>query len=376
MNDIMANVVKYVEILTTQNRKNLDLWKFHGPVCFKFDEVTKGYLLDCNGGSLAVPKNQKRNLKLIRNYVLLQVFFFPGKLMTLELVTTDSQGAKRRIMLTSCKNVVNNLMHSRLPNSFIEKNSWLHLYINIPSLFSLCFPNSTFRSLDGIYLSAFCKVRRIYSLSEMDIDYLLPSGFELPKYVQVKTQLINSDSFLQFTPSPSLRNPSHNSQNSNSLSLPKIGGGKKSNIFYDPENLRSIRQSLQDVPNDYMKGISLAAKKIFRNETQENTEGSVVRVKDKIKKINHVQNKDNNESELEGNVKVFAKSMDENPVIQQLRGTSDPQLAIYKTPDYYDINIKSQLEPRHKTPPFTNLKGSLVYNPLERSYENSPKPFS
>ena len=365
-------MVKYVEILTTQSRKNLDCWKFHGPVSMKFDENTKGYLLDCNGGSLAAPKDQNKALRLIRRYMLLQLFLFPGKLLTLELVVTDSHGAKRRIMLTSCKNVVNNMMHSRLPNSFIEKNSWLHLYIDIPSLFTLCFPNSTFRSLDGIYLSAFCKIRRIYSMSEIDIDYLLPSGFELPKYIQVKTQLINSESFLQFTPSPYLSNQSYASQKASSLSLPKIPGGKKSNIFYDPENLRSIRQSLQDVPNEYMKGINIEAKQFFRNETHENNESSIVRVKDKNLKITRVHNKDNNEGETDEKIGDYDRIKDESPMVNQLRGLSDQRFHIYKTPNYYDIKFKSQLEPRHITPPFTNLKGSIVYNPLERSYETSP----
>ena len=368
----MATTVKYVEILTTQTRKNLDMWKFHGPVSMKFDEICKGYLLDSNGGSLAVPKNPSKALRLIKPYLLLQLFLFPGKLLTMELMVTDSQGAKRRIMLTSCKTVINNMMHSRLPNSFIEKNTWLHLYINLFSLFSLCFPNSTFRSLDGISISAFCKIRRIYSISEMDIDYLLPSGFELPKYIQVKTQLINSDSFLQFTPGPTISKPPHQNHKASSLSLPKITIGKKSNIFYDSENLTSIRKSLKDLKKEYMIGANLGAKQFFRNETQENNEILNIRLKEKMKKITHVHYKENNEDEIEENIEIDEKSMDDNPLVQQLRGISDPRFDIYKTPDYYNSKLQNQLAPRHITPPFTNLRGSLVYNPQDRSYENSP----
>lgn len=368
----MATTVKYVEILTTQTRKNLDLWKFHGQVSMKFDEGTKGYLLDCNGGSLTVPKSSAKALRVIKPYLLLQLFLFPGKLLTIELMVTDSQGAKRRIMLTSCKTVVNNMMHSRLPNSFIEKNTWLHLYINIFSLFSLSFPNSTFRSLDGISISAFCKIRRIYSTSEMDIDYLLPSGFELPKYIQVKTQLITSDSFLQFTPPPPANKSSHKNHKASSLSLPKITTSKKSNIFYDAENLTSIRKSLKDLQKEYIISSNLGAKQFFRNETSENNESLNIRLKEKMKKITHIHYKESNEDEIEENIEIDEKSMDENPLVQQLRGISDPRFDIYKTPDYYDSKLKNQLAPRHITPPFTNLRGSLVYNPQERSYENSP----
>jgi hypothetical protein len=213
----------------------------------------------------------------------------------------------------------------------------------------------------------------------MDIDYLLPSGFELPKYIQVKTQLINSDSYNQFNQHSksiqednSLSNPSHKSQKASSLSLPKIAIGKKQNIFYDKDNLKIIRSSIEDMKKEYMKGINFGAKQYFRKDVKEQDEPLSIRLKEKIKKITHVHYKEGNEGEIEESIEVDDKCLDDDPLVKQIRGISDNRLDLYKTPDYFEVKMKNQLEPRHVTPPFTNLKGSLIYNPRERSYENSP----
>lgn len=383
----MANTVKFIEILTTHNRKNLSSWKFHGPVMMGFDENTKGYVLDCNGGTMQVPNKQTGSLKLIRPFLLFQIYLYPGKLLTLELSVTDSQGSKRRIMLTQCKNVIINMMHSRLPNSFIEKNSWMHLYINVQSLFSLCFPSSTFRSIDSISLSAFCKLRRIYSLSEMYIDYLLPSGFELPKYIQLKTQLITSDSFENFLQekSSNVSSSMHKNPKSSSLSLPKISIKKKSNIFYDNQKLVSLRQSVNELKKEYEAGNNLGAKVYFRKadyakirkmgmEMEKEDEAkelgvNSVRMKEKLKKITHVHYQENHEGEIEESIEIDDKS-ENGGLIEEIKGRMNLKFGKFETPDFYNSNLKIQLQHRHVTPPFVN--GNFVYNPQEKSYEKTP----
>ena len=358
----MANTVKFIEILTTHNRKNLSAWKFHGPVMMGFDENTKGYVLDCNGGTMQIPNKQTGSLKLIRPFLLFQVYLYPGKLLSIELAVTDSQGSKRRIMLTQCKNVVINMMHSRLPNAFIEKNSWMHLYVNVQSLFSLCFPASTFRSIDSISLSAFCKLRRVYSLSEMYIDYLLPSGFELPKYIQLKTQLITSESFDNYLKEKSSNASSSMQKNpkSSSLSLPKISIGKKSNIFYDNQKLVSMRQSANELKKEYEVGVNLGAKAYFRKadyvrikemgkekekemekEKEEAREkgASNVRLKEKLKKITHVHYKESHEGEIEESIEIDDKS-EEGGLIEEVKGRMNLKFAKFETPDFYNSKMK------------------------------------
>lgn len=351
--------LKYSELLTTQNRKMLDSWQIQGRVSFVFDENCKGYLLDMNNGSIACPKNNRESLKLIRPMIMMQVYFYPGKLFTLELIASDSEGTKRRIILTHGKNVVRNLMHARLPNHCIERNTWLHLYINIISLFSISFPTRTFRSLEGIYLSATCKLRRIFSISEMDIDYLLPRGFELPKYLKCKTQCITSQNFEFFFSSPT--EPSTFPQiklNPSSISLPKLAVSTKKNIFLTKSiDLNSKNNDLMNLKHEYIKGISFGAKKYFRKEK----ETSEVRLRDKLRKITHIHYKESPGEVIEENIVIEGNDDAEMSVIEALQSRGNTGKNSFNTPNFFNSNVKAVLQLRHVTPPFVNIDSDPLY---------------
>lgn len=364
----MRTSLKYSELLTTQNRKMLESWQIQGQASFVFDENCKGYLLDLNSASITCPKNAKHSLKLLRPFIMFQVYFYPGKLFTLELVASDSDGVNRRIILTHGKSINRNLMHTRLPNACIEKNTWLHLYINIVSLFNLCFPTRTFRSLDGIFLSATCKLRKIYSIAEMDIDYLLPTGFELPKYLKFKTQCVTSKDFENL--SPSLVEPLTSSSikhKLSSLSLPKIQVSPKKNIFaMNSLDFNSARSEVVDIKKELIQGISFGAKKSIKFENDHNE----VRLREQLRKITHIHYQENSDEIIEENIVIEQNEGDSDfSLIEALQSHNDSMKKVYNTPNYYNSNIKTVLQLRHITPPFANVHGSLTYNPIERTFE-------
>ena len=253
----MKSIVKYSELLNTQNRKLLKSWVIQGKASLLFDENCKGYILDLNVSSILLPNHSKDSLKIIRPYLLFQIFIYPGKAITLEIITSDSEGITRRLIITQAKNVMKNMMHARLPCKYIERNTWLHLYINIFSLFSMCYPVKTFRSIDGIFFSGTCKLRRIYSVSELDIDHLLPTGFSLPKNIPHKVQCLSSETYeFDLVSSQDFKTLK---KTNISISLPKLGN-KEKKVFLSQNNTHKnniyrMKNNIEEIKKEYAGSI-------------------------------------------------------------------------------------------------------------------------
>lgn len=62
--------------------------------------------------------------------------------------------------------------HARIPNMFIERRIWLNLVIDLRNLYNCIYRGSTYRSLEGMTISAVCKVRRVMTLSSSQIQLL------------------------------------------------------------------------------------------------------------------------------------------------------------------------------------------------------------
>lgn len=352
----MKAYIQYTELFSNQSKRLQSSWKTLGRASYSYDDSCKGYLLNLNSGSMEIPKSSTDSLQLIRPYLLFQVFFFLGKPLTLELITTDSEGIKRRLIITQAKTIIKNLMHTRLPSSLIEKNTWLHLYIDIVSLFSISFPMKTFRSLDGIFFSATCKLRRVYSVNELDIDYLLPSGFELPRQIPHKTQYISGDSYKTFISisSPSATVLKKNAKNS--FSLPKFEL-KKKNIFLEP--VKSVA-NLTDFKKEYENGLVIGGKKYFRKKPENKAELLI-----RLRKITH-----NHEQVWNKEADFIAEEIEveKDDLIEMLQ-ENEPEKCVFDTPDFFNSSVKAVLTLRHLTPPFANVENKGKYNPIDKFYE-------
>jgi hypothetical protein len=62
--------------------------------------------------------------------------------------------------------------HARIPNMFIERRIWLNLVIDLRNLYNCIYRGSTYRSLEGMTISAVCKVRRVMTLSSSQMQLL------------------------------------------------------------------------------------------------------------------------------------------------------------------------------------------------------------
>ena len=345
----MRNHVQYSEIMNTHNKSGIKGCLLQGKTEFVYDHHCKGYLLNLNTGSITIPRSSKETLEVVRPYLVLQVFIFPGKLLTIELTTTDSESIKRRLIFTQGKQVIKNAMHARLPNSAFSRNVWVNLCIDMSSIFTLCFPSLSFRSLDMIFISGTLKLRKITSLM-LRASEMLPGISEAPKF-PIILQEIDAFSFPQPRPMYYSNSP------------PKVN--KK--YYYQPRKNLFQKQvdsisDLKSFKNEYMKSINLGARLLFRSPKPDvDFEKEAVR-----RKITHNHTK--NMMEFDDEIEESIEAIEENSWIDLLSSNS-PQ-NIFSKPDYYQKRISQLCQVRHFTPPFVNSKDNITYNPVDRYYDN------
>jgi hypothetical protein len=179
---------------------NKSNWKF-------YDKAVKGYviLVDSNNTKLQIPGSDKQTLALVQPFLVLQIFILPAQPFTLEIATTDISNTKRRIVFSSAsKDMTVNPMHARVPNSAFVRGTWANISIDISRCMLACFGHSTFRSLDSISISCFCKVRRVFTMRaalmdttdsnvRTDISEIIPKNLDFPGGVSYTNQLITPE---------------------------------------------------------------------------------------------------------------------------------------------------------------------------------------
>ncbi len=104
-----------------------------------------------------------------------------------------------------------NPLHARIPLSYVIKNTWLNLSLDIQSFCELCFKGAAHRAIDGLCVSAHCRLRRIFTMkgplmdtsdehdspmsptSIMQQVETLPKSVEYPMGVTFSNQVYGSD---------------------------------------------------------------------------------------------------------------------------------------------------------------------------------------
>ena len=126
----------------------------------------------------------------MHRFITFQIYFNTTKTFTIEIVISDANSGKKRILLSACsKEFIINQLHYNIPIGV-----WINFSIDILSFVSECFKGQLFRAIDNICLSADCKVRRIYGMRQLytlsEEEYLngddtaLPKGVILPDNVK------------------------------------------------------------------------------------------------------------------------------------------------------------------------------------------------
>jgi len=171
-----------------------------------FEKAVKGFILSLEspGLKMTIPADDRHSLNLIQPYLVLQVWIDQGQSFSLELAITDSSNTKRRLMLSSAtREMALTPLHARVPNKAMLRGVWLNLSIDLISFTGRCFQGVTFRSLDAIIITSFCKLRRIFTMRSalwedqgermQGVAYEpVPKAFDFPQGVEVHCQLFHA----------------------------------------------------------------------------------------------------------------------------------------------------------------------------------------
>ncbi|KAK1116359.1 hypothetical protein AOXY_G38880 [Acipenser oxyrinchus oxyrinchus] len=78
---------------------------------------------------------------------------------------TDLGNIKRRLYLSTIhKELSATPLHAKVPLSSIKRNIWCNICIDLVSFTSEIFKGAAFLSLDGIIVSASCKLRKVFTM--------------------------------------------------------------------------------------------------------------------------------------------------------------------------------------------------------------------
>ncbi|XP_048054862.1 uncharacterized protein C3orf67 homolog isoform X2 [Megalobrama amblycephala] len=201
-----------VDIFSAHGKDPVAKWKLYGrkPSITKvFDKEVKGFVYSLEGSSqthkMQLPKDSKMALGLIQKFLILQVNVPLGKDFSTEFLVTDEEHLKRRLYLSTVhKELSATPLHARIPLASLIRNTWCNLCVDLDSLTTEIFRGKRFLSLDGIIISACCKLRRIFTMKNEPADCMdggleirngpkeeIPRNCQFPTEVQHVIQLVN-----------------------------------------------------------------------------------------------------------------------------------------------------------------------------------------
>ncbi|XP_036055782.1 protein CFAP20DC isoform X2 [Onychomys torridus] len=171
----------------------------------EFDKEVKSFVFILEGSSqtnrIQLPKENKQMLGLIQRFLVLQIYIPLGQDFSTELLITDLGNIKRRLYLSTVhKEVSSTPLHAKIPLFMIKRKIWCNLCIDLVAFTSEIFKGAVFQSLDGIIVSANCKLRKIFTLKSKPRETadkddeptdMIPRICQLATDVPHVTQLLN-----------------------------------------------------------------------------------------------------------------------------------------------------------------------------------------
>ncbi|XP_058534473.1 protein CFAP20DC isoform X3 [Ochotona princeps] len=168
----------FVEIFSAQGKNPGARWKILGSpsvIWKEFDKEVKSFVFVLEGSSqtnrIQLPKENKQILGLIQRFLVLQIYVPLGQDFSTELLITDLGNIKRRLYLSTVhKELSSTPLHAKIPLFMIKRKIWCNLCIDLVAFTSEIFKGAVFQSLDGIIVSANCKLRKIFTLKSKPQD--------------------------------------------------------------------------------------------------------------------------------------------------------------------------------------------------------------
>ncbi|XP_027738178.1 uncharacterized protein C3orf67 homolog isoform X2 [Empidonax traillii] len=199
---------RFVEIFSAQGKNPGAKWKISGnpsAIWKEYDKELKGFVFVLEGSSqvnkMQLPKETRQTLGLIQQFLTLQIFVPLGKDFSTELLITDLGNIKRRLYLSTVhKELSVTSLHAKIPLFMIKRKIWCNMCIDLVAFTSEIFRGAVFQSLDGIIISANCKLRKIFTLkskpqdtAEENVASVVPSVPRDPTDVIPRTCQLNTD---------------------------------------------------------------------------------------------------------------------------------------------------------------------------------------
>ncbi|KAF1401693.1 hypothetical protein FQV22_0014586, partial [Spheniscus magellanicus] len=197
----------FVEIFSAQGKNPGAKWKISGnpsAIRKEYDKEVKGFVFVLEGSSqinkMQLPKETRQTLGLIQQFLTLQIFVPLGQDFSTELLITDLGNTKRRLYLSTVhKELSVTPLHAKIPLFTIKRKIWCNMCIDLVAFTSEIFRGAVFQSLDGISISANCKLRKIFTLKSKPQDTaeedgptdVIPRTCQLNTDVPQVTQLLN-----------------------------------------------------------------------------------------------------------------------------------------------------------------------------------------
>ncbi|EGR33031.1 hypothetical protein IMG5_063170 [Ichthyophthirius multifiliis] len=120
---------------------------------------------------MKLPKEDKIDLCLIQQFLVLQIYLPFSSPWSLEIVIADTSKTKRRINLVSALNKIEKkFFHVKVPNDIIKHGTWMNLSIDVNSFMEV-WKGQTFRSIDSVIIGSHCKLRRIFTMRSPLFEY-------------------------------------------------------------------------------------------------------------------------------------------------------------------------------------------------------------
>ncbi|XP_066051696.1 protein CFAP20DC [Chamaea fasciata] len=174
----------FVEIFSAQGRNPGEKWKIFGhpsAISKEYDKELKGFVFVLEGNSLInkmkLPRTTKQTLGLVQQFLTLQIFVPLGKDFSTELLITDFDNIKRRLYLSTVhKELSVTPLHAKIPLFMIKRKIWCNMCIDLATFTYEIFRGALFQSLDGIVISANCKLRKIFTLKSKPKDTAKDDG--------------------------------------------------------------------------------------------------------------------------------------------------------------------------------------------------------
>ncbi|XP_057167833.1 protein CFAP20DC isoform X16 [Ursus arctos] len=316
----------FVEIFSAQGKNPGAKWKILGSpsvIWKEFDKEVKSFVFVLEGSSqtnkIQLPKENKQILGLIQRFLVLQIYIPLGQDFSTELLITDLGNIKRRLYLSTVhKELSSTPLHAKIPLFMIKRKIWCNLCIDLVAFTSEIFKGAVFQSLDGIIVSANCKLRKIFTLkckpqdtADKDAGYgvpfptdeptdIIPRSCQLTTDVPQVTQLLNmtklrqteikfgghplssaeSDQFIN-RGTGSVRNSKnqdvcHIAFGSRVLGPPPLSG-RRNNMRISSETVRSVgsrnnRSCQQSVAEDCVSSAEMSASLMPESEEQADKE--------------------------------------------------------------------------------------------------------